>query len=157
MEKLKIEDLRNELYLGDYGNDFINYEKGYICDIISEIADNNVPIYNTEIWSQVEENSNYVEEALQEFGTPIDNNGQVDLIKIFQQGLYYKNEQDIYENLEEILKNWMYNYIEYTLNIKEITEKENDELLLYDFSDHNSTLEELVEYISEVLEIKGEE
>lgn len=155
MEKIKIEDLRNELYLGDYGEDFINYKEGYICDIITEIADNNVPIYNSEIWSQAVENSNYIEEALQEFGTPTDNNGQVDLIKIFQQGLYYKNEQDVYENLEEILKNWMYNYIEYDLKIKELTDQENENLLNYDFTDHNSTLEDLVEHIEESL--KGEE
>ena len=151
MEKLKIEELRKELFIGDLGEYFCDYKDGYICDIITEIADNNIPVYNSEIWEKAAENSSYIEEALQEFGTPTDNNVKIDLIRIFTQGLYYKNEQEIYENLEEILQNWMYNYIEYDLEIKEITNTENEDLLNYDFTNNNSTLEELIEHIEETL------
>lgn len=151
MENLKIEELKNDLYLGDLGEYFEDYNDGYICDIISEIADNNVPIYYSEIWKMAEENQDYIEEALSEFGTPTDSRGIPDLTRIFQQGLYYKNEQEIYENLEDTLKFYMYNYIEENLNIKEITEEQNDDLLDWDFKDNNEQLENLIEHIEEIL------
>ena len=44
-ELLKIKDLKNELNLGDYGEDITNYNSGYISDIINEIADNYIDIY----------------------------------------------------------------------------------------------------------------
>lgn len=39
MEKIKIIDLKKELFLGDLGEHFTEYSSGYICDIISEISD----------------------------------------------------------------------------------------------------------------------
>lgn len=151
MERLKIEDLKNDLYLGDLGEYFRDYNNGYICDIITEIADNNVPIYYCDIWEQAKDNQEYIEEALQEFGTPTNSNGNADLMRIFQQGIYYKNEQEIYNNLEDSLKYYMYDYIEKKLKIDEITENQNDNLLDWDFSDNNERLENLVEHIEKVI------
>lgn len=148
--KIRIEDLKEELYTGDFGEYFRNYGCGYICDIITEIADNNVPIYTSEIWEQAKECQEDIEEALQEFGTPTDSRGCPDLIKIFQQGLCYKNEHEIYENLEDYLKFFAYDYIEKELEIAEITEEQNDELLNWDFEDHNEMLENLVEHIENI-------
>lgn len=42
---MKIEELKKDLYLGDYGEEITNYSSGYVCDILTEIADNNVDIY----------------------------------------------------------------------------------------------------------------
>lgn len=152
MEKLKIEELKNDLYLGELGDRFVDYNEGYICDIISEIADNNVPIYTNYIWKEASENSNYIEEALDEYGTPTDYHGKTDILRILTQGLYYKNECDLYDNLEDSLKFWAYNYIEYKLKIKEITEEQNDNLLDWDFSDHNKELENLIKHIDNIFE-----
>lgn len=90
--KIKIEDLKSDLYIGELGEYFSDYSNGYICDIITEIADNQVPIYYSDIWEQAKDNIEEIEEALEEFGTPTDSNGNADLIKIFQQGIYLKNE-----------------------------------------------------------------
>lgn len=152
MEKLKIEELKNNLYWGELGDRFVDYNEGYICDIIAEIADNNVPIYIDNIWKEAAENSSYIEEALDEYGTPTDYHGKTDILRILTQGLYYKNERDLYDNLEDSLKFWAYNYIEYKLKIKEITEEQNDNLLDWDFSDHNKELENLIEHIDNIFE-----
>lgn len=151
MEKLKIEELKKDLFIGDLGEYFVDYNNGYICDIITEIADNNIPIYNNAIWEEAKNNQGYIEEALQDFGTPTDGAGNVDLIRIFQQGIYLKNERNLYKNLEDILKYYMYDYIEKELKIDEITENQNDDLLDWDFSDNNEQLENLIEHIEKVI------
>ena len=157
MEKLKIEDLKKDLYLGDFGEYFNDYDNGYICDIITEIADNNVDIYNNDLLEWAKGNYSYIEEALNEFGTPTDDNGKADFLKIIQQGQYYANERNLYDNLEETLKFYMYDYIEKTLNVEEITEEQNDDLLDFDFSDNNEMLENLVDHINEIMETREEE
>lgn len=151
MDKLKIEDLKKELYCGDFGEYFRDYDNGYICDIITEIADNNVPIYNGDIWEMAKEYQGEIEEALREFGTPTDSNGNIDLMRIFQQGIYLFNERNLYENLEESLQFFMYDYIEKELKIQELTEEQNNNLLDWDFSDNNEELENLIEHIENIL------
>lgn len=154
MELLKIEDLKKDLYLGDFGEYFVDYDNGYICDIISEIADNNVDIYNYDLIEWAKDNYNYIDNAVAEFGVDAQN---FDFWGIIRQGQYLYNDNDLYENLEDSLKFYMYDYIEKTLNIKEITEEQNDDLLDFDFSDNNERLESLIEHINEVMETKEEE
>lgn len=154
MELLKIEDLKKDLYLGDFGEYFVDYNNGYICDIISEIADNNVDIYNYDLIEWAKDNYNYIDDAVAEFGVDTQN---FDFWGIIRQGQYLYNDNDLYENLEDSLKFYMYDYIEKTLNIKEITEEQNDNLLDFDFSDNNEELGNLIEHIDEVMETKEEE
>lgn len=146
MEKLKIEDLRKELYTGDLGEYFTDYNNGYICDIITEIADNNIDIYYYDLFEWAKNNFSYINEANEEMGTP------ADITKQIQQGQYYANERNLYENLEDSLKFFMYNYIEKELKIKELTEEQNDDLLDWDFSDNNEQLEILIEHINNIFE-----
>lgn len=151
MESLRIEDLKKDLYLGDFGEYFNDYDNGYICDIITEIADNKVDIYTSDLLEWAKGNYSDIEEALDEFGTPTDDSGKADFLKIIQQGQYYANERDLYDNLEDALKFYAYDYIEKTLKIDEITEEQNDELLsCFDFDDNNESLENLVEAINEI-------
>lgn len=150
MENLKIEDLKKELYCGDFGDCFRDYDNGYISDIITEIADNNIDIYNSDLMEWAKGNISYIEEALEEFGEP-KVNGRIDFMKIIQQGQYYYNEQNLYENLEDSLKIFMYDYIEKDLEITELTEEQNDDLLDWDFSDYNEQLENLIEHIRTIL------
>lgn len=156
MKKLRIEELKNELYVGELGEFFVDYDSGYIGDIITEIADNEVDIYTSDLLEWAKGNYSDIEEALDELGTPTDSNGKADFLKIIQQGQYYQNEQDLYDNLEDALKFYMYDYIEKELNIKEITEEQNDDLLDFDFSDNNEQLENLIEHIDEVMETDEE-
>lgn len=148
MKELKIEDLKKELYTGDLGEYFIDYDDGYICDIITEIADNSVDIYTQDLLDWVPDNYSYIEEANVEMGVP---KGFLNQIR---QGQYYYYERNLYENLEDTLKNYMYNYIENILKVKEITEEQNENLLDWDFSDNNEKLENFIEHINEILKIE---
>ena len=154
VNKIKIEKLKKELYTGDFGDCFRDYNNGYICDIITEIADNHVNIYNYDLMEWAKGNTSYIEEALDEFGTPKNDRGQADFMRIIQQGQYYYNEMNIYESLEESLKYFMYDYIEKNLKIEELTEEQNDNLLEWDFTDNNEELENLIEHICEVLKME---
>lgn len=149
--KKRIEDLKKELFLGDFGEYFVDYSDGYICDIITEIADNHVDIYYYDLFEWAKNNFDYINEANEELGAPND------IIKQIQQGQFYYNERNIYDNLEDILKFFMYDFIEKTLKIEEITEEQNDNLLDWDFSDNNELLENLIEHINECLNEEIEE
>ena len=153
MKKLKIEELKKELFAGDFGDCFRDYDNGYICDIITEIADSHVDIYNSDLLEWAKDNYSYIEEAIDEFGTATDSNGRADFIRCIMQGQFLAHEKDIYGNLEDSLKLFMYDYIEKELNILELTEKQNENLLDWDFSDNNEQLENLIEHINEVLEV----
>lgn len=145
MENLKIEELKKELFTGDFGDCFYDYDNGYIGDIITEIADNHIDIYNSDLLEWAAGNYSYIDEAMQEFGKPDD------FLQYIRQGQFLAYEQDLYNNLEDSLKNFMYTYIQDVLDVNEITEEQNDNLLDYDFSDNNDTLENLIDHIKEVL------
>lgn len=148
MKNLKIEELKKELNLGELGEYFTDYDSGYICDIITEIADNHINIYTSDLFDWAKNYFNYIEEANTELGTP------KDILQQIQQGQFYYYEQNIYNNLEDIMLNYMYNYIENVLNIKEITEEQYDDLLDFDFNNNNEMLENLINHINEVLKIE---
>ena len=153
MEKLKIEELKKELFIGDLGEYFRDYNSGYVCDIITEIADNHVDIYNYDLLEWAKNNYSYIEEAMDEFGTATDSNGKIDFIRCIMQGQFLAYERDIYENLEDSLKFFMYDYIEKELKILELTEEQNENLLDWDFSDNSERLENLIEHINEIVEV----
>lgn len=150
-ELLKIEDLKNELNLGDYGEEIAQYNNGYIGDIITEIADNNVDIYNNDLMEWAKGNTSYIEDAMREFGTPEDGNGQPDFMRIIMQGQYYMYEQDLYNNIEDILKYWAYSYIEDHYNVTELTEEQNDEIEFYNYTNVDR-LEEIEGMIKDIFE-----
>lgn len=154
-ELFKIEDLKNDLFLGELGEQITEYNNGYIGDIITEIADNNVDIYNNDLMEWAKGNTSYIEDALREFGTPEDSNGHPDFMRIIMQGQYYMHEQDLYNNLEDILKYWAYDYIENKYNLTELTEEQNDEI---EFLNYNNIdrLEEIEGMIEDIFESEAE-
>lgn len=152
MEKLlKIEDLKNDLFLGELGEQITQYDNGYISDIITEIADSNVDIYNNDLMEWAKGNTSYIEDAMREFGTPEDSNGHPDFMRIIMQGQYYMHEQDLYNNLEDILKYWAYDYIENKYNLTELTEEQNDEIEFYNYNSVDR-LEEIEGMIEDIFE-----
>ena len=149
----RIEELRSELnlYLGDYGEEFENYNDGYISDIASEIADNNIDIYYNKLFAWLPDNYGYVEDAIDEFGTPTDSRGNADLIRMIQQGQYLANIEDLHDNMKDILMNVALNHISDTID--EITEEQEEELLeLYDRITDYDELDELFADIDEIFE-----
>ena len=62
-----VQELEGELYIGDYGGYFCDYAdtNEYISDIITEIADNNVSIYYSDILKFVSENPDSLNEVIE--------------------------------------------------------------------------------------------
>lgn len=148
---LKIEDLRKELYTGDFGDCICDYDNGYICDIITEIADSHVDVYTSDLLDWARDNYSYIDEANEEFGRADDFLGEI------RQGQFLYNERDLYDNLEDSLKLFAYVYIQNVLGIEEITEEQNEDLLDYDYTDNNDELENIIDHIEEVFETEDNE
>jgi hypothetical protein len=80
-------------------------KKGELDDIVAEIADARVDIYNSDLLDWLREGLNYqiVEEAIDEMGFPTNEDGTADIIKAIQYGQYRANENLLHEAVEELL------------------------------------------------------
>ena len=82
----------------DYG------ETNYLSDIITKIADNNVDIYTSDLLDWLKDNYDMVEETNEEFGdTPSD------IIKQVQQAQFNKNYKEMYNNINDMVKLYIFN------------------------------------------------
>lgn len=153
MENLKIENLKSDLIIGDFGRDIDNYDYGYICDIITEIADNHIDIYNSDLLEWACGNYSYIENSVREFGI---NEKDFDFFRLIQQGQYLANEQYLYDNLQNIVLYRLYSYIFSNLGITEITKKQNNKILSLNIDDNNENLENLFEQLDEIFENEEE-
>lgn len=146
---MKIEELKKDLYLGDYGEEITNYSSGYVGDILTEIADNNVDIYYYDLFEWAKNNFSIIEEANEEMGI------NPDITKQIQQGQFYSYQRELYENLEDIMKYYVFNYIQEALEIEEITEEQLNELEFeINFTDNNEELENINDKINEIFNNK---
>ena len=152
MTMLKVSEIkRNNLdsfidCLNDYGN-------GYICDIITEIADSNTSIYYSDIIEFISDNVEEVNDAIEGFGW---GGCGGDLYKAGQMAEYRKNENEMYDELEEGLFNVALSYIQYTMEVEEISDDQLDEIeLLCSDTDSNDRLEDFLEQVEEI--VNGEE
>lgn len=147
MYKREIESLKQELSF-TYGEQILSYDSGYICDIFSEIANNNIDIYYSDIFDWAKNNTWYIDESMKEYGNC---NSIVNQIQMAQG---YAYEQELYENEDSILKLFAYNYLEEN-------EIKLDEEQLYDLEselesyDTNNRLENIVDIINEIDGDKG--
>ena len=107
--------------LCDYG------ETIYLSDLLSEIADNNVSIYNYDLFEWCKNNYSYVEDAICEFGFPNDGNNTPDLIRAIQQGQYYYNYEEITNNLYDMIKLYILDLLKDN-DILQITEEEQEKI-----------------------------
>lgn len=152
MTMLKVSEIeRNSL---DSFIDCLNdYDNGYICDIISEIADSHTSIYYSDIIEFISNNVEEVNGTIEEYGW--DGCGS-DLYKAGQMAECRKNENEMYEELEQGLFNVALSYIEYTLEVEKILDEQLDEInnLCYD-TDNNDRLEDFLEKVKEI--VNGEE
>ena len=80
----------------------------YICDAISEIADNNTSIYYSDIIKFISAHVEEVNDAIAEFGW--DGCGK-DLYKAGQMAEFCEIEREMYDNMESIVKLYAANYI----------------------------------------------
>lgn len=129
----------------------------YICDMISEVADSFIDIYASDLLDWAKNNYDYIEDALNEFGTPQDSKGRADFLQIIRQGEYYYYDNLFYENLDEFIKYYILKYlIDNEINIDD---EELEELLEVDSADidNNDYLEDIEDYVGEFLKDKEED
>jgi hypothetical protein len=122
----------------------------YICDAISEHADGNVDIYNSDLFEWAKYNFSYIEEANEEFGAPND------IIKQIQQAQYLYNERQLYDELEEII---LYSVLlEAKEYAEEVTKEQFSELLeVAEHLDHNDRFDDIKDAVKEVFEKEDEQ
>lgn len=153
---MKIQELKNNLFIGDYGDNITNYNGNtYICDAIAEIADCNTSIYYSDIKNFISNNVEAVENAINEFGW--DGCGS-DLMKAGQMGEFVQIEQDLYNNLENILLYYAYEYLSNAMDIDEITDEINKKIIdeCSDI-DHNNQFDAIIELLHNIFNEKEEE
>lgn len=152
---LIITDLQAEIKndLGEYGDRFTEYEgHQYICDVITEIADNNVDIYYYNLFEWVKNNWEWVDEACSEFGMPDCKDSNI-IIKLIQQGQFMCNERDLYDNLDSSILNYCLDYINRALDHETITQSQYEELQEKCTNvDNNDTLEDFEDFCKKLFE-----
>lgn len=132
-----------------------DYDIGYICDIISEIADSQVDISYCDLTDWANGHFEEISETVSEFGW--DGCGE-DLYKAVQLAQFRENENEMYSELLEGLENFALSYLEHGLKIQEITEKSWEEIqdFLSDI-DNNNKLKEITDFLDEMFSIEDEE
>ena len=121
------EELKDAIALScDFSRNLCDYSGHYyICDAITDIADNNTSICYSDIIKYISENVEKVNDAIEEMGW--DGCGS-DLYKAGQTAEFLDIERQIYDELDESMLNYCYNYILYELKINEITPEQKDEI-----------------------------
>lgn len=146
-----VDGLESGLDLGEYGEYLNDYRdtSAYICDAISEIADNNTSIYHSDIMSFLSDNPEAVEDAIKEFGW--DGCGGT-LEKAAQMGEYMTIENDLYSHMADALMLCAVHFIHYDLKVEEIPEELADLIREWaDDADNNDRMDEIPDRIREYL------
>ena len=134
----KIKELETNLSF-THGNQIVNYSDGYIGDVFSEIADSNIDIYVVDLFEWGKNNFEYINEATEEFGNP------ADIIKQIQQGQFFSFEKELYDNQNDVLLYYGYNYLKDN-NIKLSEEQLEDFEDYIDGLDNNDKLDDINSY-----------
>ena len=134
---------------------FEGYSDGYISDIVSELSDSNVDIYNSDLLEWAKDNYSYIDEAVAELG-----HGK-DFINDIQIGQYYYNNNEIYNNLKAYLRYFAYDYLLNTKGIETIKDEDieniDNELDYIDNNNHLSDIEIIINNFVEYLEESEED
>lgn len=122
----------------------------YICDAISEIADNDTSIYYADIIKFISENVEAVNDAIAAFGW--DGCGS-DLYKAGQMAEYLSIEHALYDDLENAVKLWAADYIRYNYS-EEISSEAWEEIANRCDSeiDNNNRLWDIEEIVKDVID-----
>lgn len=137
----------------------LSEKSGYICDAISETADNYIPIYTHEVWENASALQEHIEEAISSGLAGVEGNN-IDLVKIFQAGYYQYYTQSLYDNLDILIFNYLAEGINEKLkNVSENTLKRIDFEALNDEIeneasgyDNNNTFDDLEDTVNDIFE-----
>ena len=145
------DELESGLNLGDYGEYLNDYRdsSSYICDAITEIADNNTSIYHSDIMAFLSRNPEAVEDAIDEFGW--DGCGGT-LERASQMGEFLTIERDLYDHMADAVMLAAVHFIRYDLKIEEIPEELADLIRQWaDEANNNDRMDEIPDKIREYL------
>lgn len=87
----------------------------YVCDAITEIGDNFIPIYTSDVWKNAGDIQEYIEEAIAQGIAHVEGTN-IDLIRIFQAGYYQYYCQSLYDNLDTLAFNYIADKINEAVN-----------------------------------------
>lgn len=152
MEMLKIEELKKELNVGDYGEQFCDYDCGYIENDLQQIANNNSEIFPESLIDWFKDNYNIVNDYIEEMGEIKDNQGNCDIIETIKAAQIDDISNDLFLNIKDILKFWALNYIQNTLKKDEITSNQWDEIESHiDATKSDKDLQDFTDEINKIL------
>ena len=150
-----INEYENRLF--DSAVDFVNeciahdFESSdYICDAISEFADNNTSIYYCDIMEFIAHNPDALSDAAAEFGVDSRN---FDIYKLGQQAEFMQIENNIYSDFDEMIEYAALIYadsINLDLSNSEILESVKNSVCVIN---SNSRIWDIVENVKSDLEI----
>lgn len=105
---------RNEIeYLTDEAGivrDCADNRSEYICDAISETADNAIDIYTRELLEWAIDNTEYIDEAAQSGLVDMRNADNI-MVKLAQAGQYEYYTQQLYKDKAAIVLNYAFEYL----------------------------------------------
>lgn len=107
MKRNEIEYLTDE---ADIVRDCADNRNEYICDAISETADNAIDIYNSDLLEWAARNSEYIDEAAQAGLVDMRNTDNI-MIKLAQAGQYEYYTQQLYKDKAAIVLNYAFEYL----------------------------------------------
>lgn len=133
----------------DLVNIVFDQYSGNISDSISEYADSNVDIYNSDLLDWAKGHLGDIEEANQEFGIPEDG----DIIKQIMRAQYMVKQNELLGSIKEgvVLKAW-----KVASEYKEsVTDEQSDELDNMDtIIDANNSIDDITDQVKEILGIE---
>lgn len=158
MKNLKVSEILGEVKrrnedLSIFVDSFVDYnESSCICDIITELADSEVDIYNSDLLKWAGDNSSYIDDAINEFGTE-----KTDFYKIIQMGQYLYYNEELNDNINDYILVYAYDYIINNLRLETIAEEKREGLESELINiDNNDKLEDIQNKVREVLQVEEE-
>lgn len=150
----KLDEMREELNLGDYGEYLNDYRDSdsYICDAIMEIADNNTSVYYSDIMNFISDNPDALADAVNE--GMYDPSHDYDIYRHGQAAEYMLIERDLYENVRDSILMTAIDFVELDLEIMDDDGCIPDELAELmeeqaDNSDNNDRMDKICDEIRE--------
>ena len=157
-----VEDYIKSLKQYKFVDSFMDYDSGYLCDIVSTLADSDVSIFTADLVEFVSNNDEWVDEALancciEAYG-PIRDSGELQdfIARIGAMAWFLKAEHDIYENLEECVLAAVVTYIAKVYQLESLTTEQIEELEYMSF-DSDDRLDVIIEEAEQLLGLVDDE
>lgn len=143
-----VKELKKSYETNDYYYFLADYGNGYICDIIAEFADGQVDIYTSDLFEWAKTNFDYVEQAVNEGFV---DTSHFDILQALKSGQYIQIEEELYENLDDCIKYYIYDYLDKS-GVEELTDEQAEKIDELNF-DNNDRVDDIDEAVNEI--IKG--